>query len=317
MINKTLEQTFATLISDAKFIKKFNENYNYLLSQGTPQERFTTLKEFAAFVLHIIDWNVTMHLLDMEADILRLCEANPYKALEFRTSLNEAAIALKTNYQNFFNDSKEHKDNFNSYKIVYCTLITKSICELNGTISTNTKKHPFEEILDIDYEFIYSNHDEKILQKKLNTATKIEISTESVKEFTDKCFKWSDEIKASLERINLNKTIIAMNLYTLERIHSHCNGYAYNTSFENFAKAIMGSNNPNFHVLHADAFYAALLAIYNSLGCLTPRDNWLKSILNNFGLEQKNYYNAKNRIINNKTPKLSEWYHNIMSIISE
>lgn len=243
------------------------------------------------------------------------------EAMKFREDLNAAGLNLKNNYQYLFKEGTIYTDGISIFPVCYAMFLSISLDVKRGADINKLKPIPVGPVfLDYsEFELIYTD-DENILEQKIQKAEKLNFTLETVKDFINKCFEWSDKIQECLDRACSKKTVINIDPNKLYRLHIYCNGQAYtSTTPENFSKAIMGYSLPDFHVIHKDFFYSVLYAIYTILGPLGPRDAWLRSILSKFGLSENDYYNAKSRLDGKgkHTSKLIERYLEIRRILEE
>lgn len=316
MINEYLDKTISAIKSDAEFMQDFPQK---LATPGADMN--SMIRRAAILILRIIDYYVTSSLIDMDADISRLCQKSPREAAKFREDLNAAGLSLKNNYQYLFKEGTIYTDGISIFPIQYAMFLGMSIDVKHGLDINKLPPIPFGPIfLDYsEFELIYTD-DDNILEQKFQKARHLNFTLETVKDFINKCFEWSDKIQECLDRAGLNKVVINIAPDKLYRLHSYCNGKAYtNTTPEKFATVIMGYSMPDFHVIHKDFFFSVLYAIYITLGPLCPRETWLKGLLSKLELPENDYYNAKSRLEGKgkHTAKLIERYLEIKRILEE
>lgn len=316
MINEYLNKTISAIRSDAEFIKDFPQK---LATPGVDVDYM--IRKASILILRIIDYYVTSSLIDMDADISRLCQQSPAEAMKYREELNAAGLNLKNNYQYLFKEGTIYTDEMSIFPFQYAMLLGITLDVKHGADINELKPIPFGAIfLDYsEFELIYTD-DDNILEQKFQKAKDLIFTLETVKDFINKCFEWSDKIQECLDRAHSNKTVINIDPNKLYRLHIYCNGQAYtSTTPEKFSTAIMGYSLPDFHVIHKDFFYSVLYAIYMVLGPLCPRDAWLRSVLSKFELPENDYYNAKSRLEGKgkHTSKLIERYLEIRRILEE
>lgn len=322
MINEHLDKTIATLISDADFLSDFPEKLRSFNDQDkTIEDQKAMIKRAAALILHIIDYCVTSSVIDMDADISRYCQRFPAEAKKLREKLNMAGLSLKENYQYLFKDGTVYTDHMAIFSFMYGVFLGISIDVRHGADVNQITPPPFDYLfMDLsEFEFI-SAVDDTVLEKKFQSAKNLNFTLASVREFIDNCFKWSDKIQECLERSFSTRTTINIAPEKLYRLHDYCNCHAYtSTTPEKFAKALMGYSNPDFHVIHHDFFYSVIYALYLALGPLCPRDPWLRDTLERFELPDKDYYNAKSRIVGDRqnTTKLKKRFLEIQGILEK
>ena len=99
MINEYLNKTIPAIRSDAEFIKDFPQK---LATPGVDVDYM--IRKASILILRIIDYYVTSSLIDMDADISRLCQQSPAEAMKYREELNAAGLNLKNNYQYLFKE---------------------------------------------------------------------------------------------------------------------------------------------------------------------------------------------------------------------
>lgn len=322
MINEHLDRTIATLMSDADFLSDFPEKLRSFNDQDkTIEDQKAMIKRAAVLILHIIDYCVTSSVIDMDADISRYCQRYPAEAKKFREKLNMAGLSLKENYQYLFKDGTVYTEKIAMFSFIYSLFLGISIDIRHGADVNQITPPPFGYLF-MDYtefEFI-SAVDDTVLEKKFQLSKDLNFTLDSVKEFIDNCFKWSDKIQECLERSFSMRTTINIAPEKLYRLHDYCNAVAYtNTTPEKFAKALMGYSIPDFHVIHHDFFYSVVYALYLALGPLCPRDPWLRDTLARFELPDKDYYNAKSRIVGDRqnTTKIKKRFLEIQGILEK
>ena len=307
MINKHLNETINSLLMDAKFLEDLPEKKDEYVKDG--QLDMSATKRLFSWLFHIVDYNVTANLIDMDADLLRLCESDPKKAKELSDSLNTAAMIAKSNYQVAFEDES-------CEDITLKKLLTGQYDYENATMKSILPLLPFSycvclgAYIDIkkgaspliwqdpfftyeDMEFILADNNIDILEKKYEASKNLDFSVNQVKSFIDSSFAWGDKIQEYLNRMRQNKTIVEIDIKYLNKLYARFNGIAFDCpSSEKFAKAIMNIEMPDFEVKTKEILYAILFCLYNKLGILGPRSSWIKAILKNFKLDENNYNSA-------------------------
>ncbi len=315
MINEKTQESLAIVEKDASFMKGIKEVIQNFAKPGlTREEGLKYIKSAYAFILHVLDFYVTIDMMDMDADLLRLCVEDPQKASKFRESLNDAALSLKQNYQYLCKDGTLYgPDGLPGFKIYYAIVLS---IYLEGQESGKDIILPDFFVSFSELEFLKVGDDSEQLQKKLEHLQQVEFSITNIKQFIDNCFQWSDKISEYLTRMRANKTVYEINRQTLNSIHAECNGVVYyDTTADEFARAIMNFEKPSFHLKNKDCFYAVLYALYENMGPLSKREQWLNAVLSSFELDRPNYSSTVNRIKSNKTEKLNKFYQKIISIL--
>ena len=314
MINEHLEKSIEILERDSEFIKGVKDIADDSFSRKSEEERLDNIVKAQKWILHVLDYCVTAGMIDMDADLARICQDNLKLALKLRKSLNDTALALKLNYQYLCKEGTIYSDGLPLFKLYYkIALLTK----LQGTtLPQNTPNY----IIDFSsMEFICSESDQLLLKRKLEQVESTGFTLPSIKSFIDKCFSWSETINTYLDRMSMNRSVMDIDNTILQKIYYHCGDKVFNQKAtpQSFADAIRNISKPQFQIINKDYFYAILFAIYNSLGPLSSRDSWLKQVLQSFNLENSSYLNAKRRIEQETTPKLLEHYKQIKEIIED
>ena len=312
MINEHLEKSLEILEKDSEFIKGMKDIVDDSFSLKPEEERIEDIVKAHKWILHVLDYCVTAEMIDMDADLARICQDKPNVALRLRKSLIDTALALKLNYQYLCKERTLYSDGLPLFKLYYkIALLTK----IQGTtLPQNIPNY----VLDFaSMEFICSESDQLLLKRKLEQVDSTEFTFSSVKSFIDKCFSWADTINMYLDRMSLDRSVMDIDNTVLQKIYYHCGEKVFNQKAtpKRFADAIRNISRPQFLIINKDYFYAILFAIYNSLGPLSSRDSWLKQVLQSFNLENSSYLNAKRRIEQETTPKLVEHYKEIKEII--
>jgi len=319
MINDHLDKTIACLVADAEYLSDFEFKLESFNAPGTTaKDQQEMVNSAFVLILHIIDYYVTVDIIDMEADIYRFCQKDPGGAAKFAEKINKAGINLKCNYQRFFKEGTIYTGAIKTFPTFYAMLIGLSIDIKHGANPAALLPNiPLMNLRYEDIEFIAAADDE-ILEKKFKSAKKLEFTLDSIKDFINDCFKWSDMMKDYLDRAFAGKNFISFDVNRLSKLHLYSNGKAYtNTSAEHFAQALTGQARPTFHIIHRDFFYTILYALYVNLGPLCPREQWLRDVLDRFELSDKDYYSTKSRLEGKgkKTDKLIERFEEIQSIL--
>lgn len=314
MINEHLERSLEILERDSEFIKGVKDIVDDSFSIKPEEGRLDDIVKAQKWVLHVLDYCVTAEMIDMDADLARLCHDNPKLALRLCKSLENTALELKINYQYLCKEGTLYSDGLPLFKLYYkIALMTK----LQGT--TLPQNIPNFVIDFASMEFICSESDQSLLERKLKQVESTEFTLSSIKKFIDKCFSWSDTINKYLNRMSMNRNVMSIDNTVLQKIYYHCGDKVFNQEAtpQRFADAIRNISKPQFQIINKDYFYAILFAIYNSLGSLSSRDSWLKQILQSFNLENSSYLNAKRRIEQETTQKLLQHYKEIKQIIED
>lgn len=317
MINEHLDKTIDLLVKDSKFLTDFDEKLEGFNSPDiTKEEQAQMIKNAGMWVLHVIDYYVTFNLIDMEADLSRLCRKDPKMASKFRDKLNEAAISMKNNYQYLCKEGTIYSDGIGLFVPLYAFALKMVLNPKQFDFST---PKPFFAFSYPEVEFISAGEDKYIIERKFQELRKIDFSVDAINEFISTCFHWADKIEETLQRMHSYLTIADIDVQKLERVFMYCKVFTFKDSltFEKFAAAIRNIEKPQYCIIHADSFYALVLALYNTMGSLSSRDKWLTSVIKNFELESSNYYNAKKRIENKATAKLCERYNEIKKLLEE
>lgn len=318
MINENLEQSIEILEKDGLFISNIKSIITSTSNPAATQDEVSAnVKKAHSLILHILDYYVTVSLIDMDADLLRLCIDKPLQAKRLSRTLNNVGITLKQNYQYLCKEGTLYNEGLPLFKYYYSLALQTAI---NETVIASTVPNFVVEFKDI--EFI-KTADKTTRMKKLELLSKIEFDLESIKRFIDSSLSWADKIENYLARAGSNRTILDMDDTILMSIYDFCgkNVFSQSSTPEDFAKAIKNIKTPTFQVQEKDHFYALVLAIYNSLGSLAPRDAWRDEVLKAFELNPANYRSAKSRIESEdkekakKTKKLKDLYNNILEII--
>lgn len=315
MINEKLQESLDVLEKDAAFIKRIRKTIqdaeNPDLSQ---EERLEVIKKAHTWVLHILDFFVTIDMIDMDADLLRLSEEDPQTASRFRDSLNDTALSLKQNYQYLCKEGTIYgPEGLPGFKLYYTLAL---LTYLKGQESGKKIALPNYIVSYSEIEFFKVGANRAILEKKLKHLSQVDFSITSIKQFIDNCFLWSDKISEYQTRMRANKSSHEINRQTLNGIHEECNGVVYyNTSADKFARAMMNKEKPSFHLMNKDRFYAVLHALHLKMGALSNKDQWLNAVLNSFSIRKSDYMSTVKRIKDKKTKKLNDFYESIISII--
>lgn len=317
MINKDIDKTLDLLVKDGDFLANFEDKLeNFTSSSTTEEEQRQMIRKAWVFLLHIIDYYVTVQLIDMEADLYRMCQRDPVKAAKVADSLQKAAFTIKVNYQSLCKEGTIYDNERISIFVTQYAMVLASKLDSDGG-----KKFPASPWVFLTYEdveLISAGDDRSQIEKKLDTCQKLKFTLDSIRDFISSCFHWADEMNFALKSMQSERAIVDIDLLKLERVYGYCNNIAFhNLTLEQFASAIRNIDKPKYCIQNADCFYALVLALYNAMGPLGSRDRWLTSVLQNFELESSNYYNAKRRIENKTTPKLCERYDKIMELLSE
>lgn len=313
MINKHIQESLEILEKDASFIKGIKEIIQKSEESGlTREEGMKSIKSAYALILHILDFYVTVDMIDMDADLLRLCDEDPQMAQRFHESLNDAALALKKNYQYLCKKGTIYELGLPLFRDMYAvTLMAYLDKESPGKIARPNFFLPFSEM-----EFIKIGNDRDTLENKLKHVSHVEFSINSIQRFIDKCFSWSDKISEYQTRQRVNKSIYELNLQTLNCIHAVCNDVAYyKTTADKFAEAMMNSEKSTLKIKNKNLFYAVLYALYLKMENLSIQEPWLNTVLKSFELERNNYASAVNRIKNENDTKLKAFFNKINSIL--
>lgn len=317
MINKEIDKTFDLLVKDADFLANFDEKLeNFSSPSVTKEEQNQMIRKAWLFILHVIDYYVTVSMIDMDADLSRLCQKDPIKAAKISKSLNRTAIAMKNNYQYLCKEGTIYTTGLRGFVFLYGLCLGFKLDNVN---IEEPVPFPCTYIDYSDVELIATGDDTELLEKKFQVCKTLDLTVQSIKDFIDSCFRWADGIDDILRRTHTDKTIADIDTERLTRVYVYCSGVAFKKTLtlEKFYAAIRNIEKPQHCIENADCFYALLLALYNSMGILSQRDKWLKSVLQNFELESSNYYNAKKRIENRITHKLCEHYDKIKELLCE
>ncbi len=315
MINENLEQSINLLENDALFIKNIKGiiSSTYNQQETSDAELKANVKKAQSLILHILDYYVTLGMIDMDADLLRLCNDNPQLAKRLSRTLNDVGITLKQNYQYLCKEGTLYNEGLPLFKVYYSLALQAAI---NDTVVLSRVPDYVLEFKDI--EFI-STIDNATRKKKLELLNNTEFTLSSVQSFISNCLSWSDTIEDYLMRSRQYRTIIDVDDNILQSIFDYCSHnvkiFSQSVSLISFVDAIKNIKPPIFQITQKDYFYALILAIYDSLGDLFPRNKWKDEVLKSFDLDLNNYRNAKSRIISGKAPKLESFYNEIRTII--
>lgn len=210
MINKYIEKTLSLILSDANFLVDFSYKLE-MFNQYDNEEKNTMIRNAWAFILHIIDYYVSSEVIDMEADISRLCINDPKKAEELRHQLNPAILSIKSNYQFLLKEGTIYSQYLHTFPQAYAGVVAYYIDVKKGASpSALEPPFPFNYLRYSDIEFISVEDDLKILERKFKTALNLDFSALSVKAFIELSFAWADKIQEYLERCNANKTKVSL-----------------------------------------------------------------------------------------------------------
>lgn len=297
MINTNINKTIDLLISDGKFIEELQEQINaYNSPQTNEKQKIEIIKKCSLLNFRIIDYIVSSHLIDMEADLLRLCEEDPIKARKYKDSINNAALAYKKNYQILYDNPSSIFAWFDIMLITYRQFLAIKLDNAPASLigpSLAAMNISFEDI-----EFVSSGNDRDVLEQKFQIAKNLNLEKKNVIDFIERCFHWADAIDDILSRQKSDRTIVDIKPIVIQNIYNYCKGEAFDcASIADFEKVITNRcTQPSFKILNKEFFYTLLYAIYSSLGVISQRDAWVHSILRCFDLEDKDYYAAKSRI---------------------
>lgn len=315
MINNNLLESIEKLKKDADFIQGIKEVINsWNTKEYTSDKKNESIRKAQTWVLRVLDYYVTLDMMDIEADLLRLCTDDPLSALKLSDSLNEIAIVLKQNYQYLCKEGTIYRDGLPSFKNYYMSALFLHI----QSFSQGKIEYPDYFIPYMSMEFMKAGDDLLFLTKKLDYVNKIDFTVSSIQNFIDDCFKWADKINEYLNRMRAYKEIFEINRNALNSIHAECNDVVfYYTTAEKFAAAIMNYEKPSFHLKNKDSFYAILYALYESMGPLSKREQWLNAVLSSFELDKSNYSSTVKRIKDGTTEKLNKFYNKILDILGK
>ena len=312
MINENLKKSISLLEKDASFIKNIKDVID---ANCSPDENKENINKAMTWILHVLDYFVTLDMIDMDADLLRLCNEDAKAALKFRNSLNDVGLSLKANYQILCKDGTIYgPEGLPLFKLYYKMALLMAI----DSIETNRVITTPDYVIDFSaMEFIITpRNDVELLKQKLNHLENIDFSLDSIKGFINNCLSWSDSITDYTNRRQMDKSVFDFNTDVLRAIHKKCNGMVYGqTSPNSFEKAIKNLERPVFRVIIKDYFYAILYALFERMGTLSSREGWLASILTAFELEKKDYSSTVKRIKDEKTEKLTSFYKEIVGIL--
>lgn len=313
MINENIEQSIEILEKDASFIANIKNVISRASDPTVSQDEVKAdVKKAHSLLLHILDYCVTLGMIDMDADLLRLCIEKPLLAKRFSKTLNSVGVVLKQNYQYLCKEGTLYNEGLPFFKQYYALALDAAIKK--SAVSTVIPDY----VIDFNnMEFIRATNKDTLI-KKLELLDKTEFDIEAVRKFIDNCLSWSDTIDNYLKRAGTDRTILDMDDTILRSIFDFCgrNVFSSSSTSEAFVKAIKNIQTPTFQVQIKDYFYTLVLALYDSLGPLSPRDAWRDEVLKAFGLEAANYRNAKSRIKSDKASKLTLFYKDIVEIIS-
>lgn len=313
MINDFLKTSIEVLEKDASFIKNIKD---VIAANCSPDENVKNIKKAMTWILHVLDYVVTLDMIDMDADLLRLCDEDPIAALKLRDSLNDIGLSLKANYQILCKDGTIYgREGLPLFKHYYELALLKAIQSLE---TNSVIRYPIPDyvISFSDMEFIIAGNDVELLKQKLNHLKNIDFSLNSIKGFINSCLSWSDRITDYTDRRRMNKSVYDFNTDVLRAIHQRCNGSVYGeASTDNFIKAIKNFEPPMFRVKIKDYFYAILYALFEHMGSLSHREAWVNTILPAFELEKKDYASTVKRIKDQKTGRLTSFYNEIVDIL--
>ena len=315
MINDKLRESLHVIEEDASFIKRIRDVIRDAEKPNmSDEDRRKNINKAIAWVLHVLDFFVTVDMIDMEADLLRLCDEDPQGASHISDSLNDIALSLKQNYQFLCKEGTIYGPKcLPSFKEYYHLALRAFITDQSSGIK---KPVPNYVLSYPDIEFIPASDNQIILREKLERLPNVDFSIDSIKQFIDNCFTWSDKINEYLSRMRKDKSIYEIDYQVLKGIHIECNGKVYyETTADRFADAIRNYEKPSFHLKNKDCFYAVLYALYENMGPLSKREQWLNAVLSSFELDRPNYSSTVNRIKSNKTEKLNKFYQKIISIL--
>lgn len=317
MINKEIDKTLDLLVKDGDFLANFDEKLENFMSVSQ-EEQLHMIRKVWLFLFHIIDYHVTLQMIDMDADIYRLCQRDPVKASKLAGCLQKAALTMKVNYQYFCKEGTIYDNEEIGRFILLYYLALKTRSWPDNDKDKMPAPYPACLLTYDDIEFIFAGGDQDLIDKKLKACLKLNFTLDSIRDFISSCFHWADEMNFALKSMQSERTIVDIDLHKLERVYGYCNNLAFhNLTLEQFASAIRNIDKPKYCIQNADCFYALVLALYNAMGPLGSRDRWLPSVLKNFGLKSRNYCNARKRIQEKTTPKLCERYDKIMELLSE
>lgn len=321
MINEHLLESMEALKADAVFIRGIKDTIENWDKEGWSQEiKNEKIKKTQKWVLRVLDYYVTLDMMDIDADLLRLCTDDPQTALRLGESLNEIALILKQNYQYLCQEGTIYGDdgllNFKFYYTLALSAHIKHIkCAADG--KSITPLPPNYIVTYPEMEFMKIGDNLQVLIQKLSRIEKIDFSLSSIKQFIENCFSWADSINGYLTRIKANKSVFEINRQTLNAIHAICNDDVFSsTDQSSFAKALMNFTRPTFRIIKKDRFYGLLFAFYEAMGTWSAKDNWLDAILTAFELEKNDYSSATSRIKKGRSSEaLTEFYNKIRGII--
>lgn len=317
MINKDIDKTLDLLVQDGEFLGNFeNKLESFASPSTTKEEQNQMIRQAWKFLFHIIDYYVTFHLFDMDADLYRLCQKDPVKASKVADSLQKAAFSMKVNYQSLCKEGTIYdKPGINGFVPLYIMALDMRLQPSGDKMLASL---PMIFLTYEDIEFFSVGGDQNLIKQKLKACQGVHFTLDTIKEFISNCFRWADEMNFALKSMQSERTIVDIDPHKLERVYEYCKDVAFNNlTLEQFAAAIRNIDKPKHCIQNADCFYALVLALYNAMGPLGSRDRWLTSVLQNFELESSNYYNAKRRIEKKETAKLCKRYNIIMELLSE
>lgn len=314
MINDNTWKTIELLIKDAEFFDGFQGKLEkYELPNTTEEEQKAMIKNAYIFMMHVVDYYATFKMIDMDADLARLCRENPCKAEKLRESMNKSALILKENYQRLLTEHSVYSRNIWMFPMFYSKLI------LQPNLSDNDETVPFPLDTPLsEIELISANDDKTIRAIKSRAASEMELREESVTEFVDNLFKWSDTIADYLDRLGEYKTVAQIGDGKLRELYDFCISERVITSCmpDHFARALRNEKIPKFHLLNKDTFYSIIYGIYEFLGKFGTRDTWRNEILVAFDIERTSYSSLESRIKNGNLSKvLKERYERIKEIL--
>jgi len=197
MINDHLDKTIACLVADAEYLSDFEFKLDSFDGKSKEDQQ-NMIKSAFILILHIIDYYVTANMIDMEADIFRFCQRDPAGASKFADKINQAGLNLKCNYQRLFKEGTIYTDMIHTFTFTYVMLTTIGM-DIKREANIPLPNTPLGSLRYEDFEFIAAADDE-ILEKKIQAARKLNFTLDSVKNFIDDCFKWSDKMKEYLDR---------------------------------------------------------------------------------------------------------------------
>lgn len=321
MINEHLLESMEALRADAVFIRGIKDTIdNWDKDAWSEEIKNERIKKTFKWILRVLDYYVTLDMMDVDADLLRLCTEDPRAALRLGESLNEIAIILKQNYQYLCQEGTIYgSEGLPGFKLYYQFALFSYINHITSAAEgrSNAPIPPGFIATYPEIEFMRVGDNLQVLVQKLSRIDKIEFSLSSIKQFIEDCFSWADSINSYLDRIKANRSVFGMNRQTLGDIYRICNADVFaSTDESHFAMVLMNLSKPTFRIIKKDRFYALLYALYEAMGTWSAKDRWLDAILSAFELEKKDYSSASSRIKKGKSSEaLTEFYSKIKTII--